>query len=35
LLDHVDGLSGLNSDVLVKKRYERLMQFGTFTARRQ
>jgi acetyl-CoA carboxylase carboxyl transferase subunit alpha len=35
LLDNVDVLSGLSPDALVKKRYERLMQFGNFTTRRQ
>ena len=35
LLDNVDVLSGLGTDALVKKRYERLMQFGNFTTRRQ
>jgi acetyl-CoA carboxylase carboxyl transferase subunit alpha len=35
LLDNVDVLSGLGADALVKKRYERLMQFGNFTTRRQ
>ena len=35
LLDNVEVLSGLSADALVKKRYERLMQFGNFTTRRQ
>jgi acetyl-CoA carboxylase carboxyl transferase subunit alpha len=35
LLDNVDVLSGLGADALVKKRYERLMQFGNFTTRSQ
>jgi acetyl-CoA carboxylase carboxyl transferase subunit alpha len=35
LLDNVDVLSSLGADALVKKRYERLMQFGNFTTRRQ
>jgi len=35
LLDHVNELSGLSPDALIEKRYERLMQFGTFTTRRQ
>ncbi len=35
LLDNVEVLSGLSADDLVKKRYERLMQFGNFTTRRQ
>jgi len=35
LLDNVEALSGLSPDALVKKRYERLMQFGNFTTRRQ
>ena len=35
LLDNVEALSSLSADALVKKRYERLMQFGNFTTRRQ
>ena len=35
LLDNVEALSGLSPDALLKKRYERLMQFGNFTTRRQ
>jgi acetyl-CoA carboxylase carboxyl transferase subunit alpha len=35
LLDNMQELSALGSDALVKKRYERLMQFGNFTTRRQ
>jgi acetyl-CoA carboxylase carboxyl transferase subunit alpha len=35
LLDNMEGLSSLSPDALVKKRYERLMQFGNFTTRRQ
>ena len=35
LLENIEELSGLSGDALVKKRYERLMQFGHFTTRRQ
>jgi acetyl-CoA carboxylase carboxyl transferase subunit alpha len=35
LLDNVEELGGLGADALVEKRYERLMQFGNFTVRRQ
>ena len=35
LLDNVEVLGSLTADALVKKRYERLMQFGNFTTRRQ
>jgi acetyl-CoA carboxylase carboxyl transferase subunit alpha len=35
LLENIDELSSLSGDALVKKRYERLMQFGHFTTRRQ
>ncbi|MEJ2553402.1 MAG: acetyl-CoA carboxylase carboxyl transferase subunit alpha [Gammaproteobacteria bacterium] len=35
LLDNVEALSGLSLDELLKNRYERLMQFGNFTTRRQ
>ena len=33
LLENLDELSSLSADALVKKRYERLMQFGHFTTR--
>ena len=35
LLDTLNDLSGQSADSLIKKRYERLMQFGNFTIRRQ
>ena len=35
LLDNVEALTGLSPDALLKKRYERLAQFGNFTTRRQ
>jgi acetyl-CoA carboxylase carboxyl transferase subunit alpha len=35
LLENLEELSALSADALVKKRYERLMQFGHFTTRRQ
>jgi len=35
LLENLEELDSLGADALVKKRYERLMQFGHFTTRRQ
>jgi len=35
LLENLEELDSLGADTLVKKRYERLMQFGHFTTRRQ